>query len=584
MPDASSLKFVRLFESAVSRSGRLTQADVSALKSARRGITDVAAKAAADSILSMLSHDREFDSFEVAPTKKALQALLGVSRGPLPKDLEKVLRHAVPQSNAKVKNYDLSFDLAGPGPSFPAQAIVALEKPAGVKTILEIDPDRLDIQGVKVDGKAVPFKVKDGRLVVSARGAKTLAIQYTVKCTDAATGDAYGLIRNKYTGRMWTLTWPYNTGALFPSNSHPADGSTARVTVKVEGGAKVVGSGNKKDGSFVSAADAPAYAIAFYTAKDFELGNSGKSKDGVDVQGFGNGTKIPKALRDAYGKAAKDSLDFYSAWLGSYDYGDTLKLVEVEGELGGMEHTAAVAIMMGAARDPEYGRITAAHEVAHHWFGDNIRIQSWGDFWMSEGFTNYATYRFFRHESGDAKYFELLDQAKGEARQALQINPHALSAPAHTDVKEIFDSVSYEMGPWILRMMEVKLGTPKLDGLLRAWFQEKRGTSVSTNEFVAFAKAKTGTDFKAFFKEWNAIRAIPAFNAQVKATGTSVTVKLNAENEHPKSIEVPLRLEGAAGQSKTVMVKPGEAVKVNAGFEVMKWSWDPERTVLADVR
>lgn len=584
MPDIASRKFVETFQRAFTKSGRLSATDLKSLEAAQGKITNATDRAAAESVMAMLKHDKELDAFEVTPMKKALGVLVGVSRGPLPADLAKVLENAVPQANVAVKHYDLSFDVSGKGPSFPARAVVELEKKAGPQIILEANQERLKISSVKAGGKEVPFTVKDGRVHVTAPGAKAIEVNYTVKAVDKG-DDAYGLIKDKYSGRMWTMTWPYNTGSLFPSNSAPSDGVTTRVTVKVGQGFEAVGTGVKQtDGTFASDAQSPAYAFAFYAAKDFQLGDAGKSeKDGVSVTGFGT-DRVPKHLRDAYMKTAKDSLDFYSAWLGKYDYGDTLKLVELEGGLGGMEHTGAVAIMLSSARDPDYGKETAAHEVAHHWFGDNVRIESWGDFWMSEGFTNYATYRFFRADQGEAKYTQLLDRAKLELRDALEENPHALSAPANTDVAEIFDAVPYEMGPWMLRMMEAKLGTPKMDSLLKDWFQANRQKTVSTDQFVKFAKQKTGTDFGPFFKEWNSLTAVPSFHADVKLAGSRVNVTLASSTKVPKGLELPLLLEGANGKKKTVMVDPAKPFSVDAGFPVKSVKWDPERTVLAFVR
>ena len=582
MPDIASRKFVETFQRAFAKSGRLSDTDLKALQAAQRSITNVTDRAAAESVMAMLKHDRELDSFEVAPMKKALGVLVGVTNGPLPADLAKVLEHAVPQANVSVKHYELSFDVSGKGPDFPARAVVELDRKAKGEVILEANPERLKVSSVKVGGHEVPFTLKDGRIHVTAPGAKALEVSYTVKAVDKG-DDAYGLIKDKYSGRMWTMTWPYNTGSLFPSNSAPSDGVTTRVTVKVGQGFEAVGTGTRAaDGSFATRSQSPAYAFAFYAAKDFQLGDAGSSQDGVAVSGFGT-TAVPRALRDAYLKTAKDSLDFYSKWLGKFDYGDTLKLVELEGGLGGMEHTGAVAIMLSSAKDPDYGKETAAHETAHHWFGDNVRIADWGDFWMSEGFTNYATYRFFRADQGEAKYLSLLDRAKLELRDALEANPHALSAPTNTDVNEIFDSVPYEMGPWMLRMMEAKLGTPKMDSLLKDWFQANRQKTVSTEQFVAFAKQKTGTDFGPFFKEWNSLTAVPSFHADVKLAGSKVQVKLAAATKGPRGIELPLVLEGDGGRTKTVMVDPSRPFEVDAGFPVRRTKWDPERTVLAFV-
>jgi aminopeptidase N len=586
MPSVDSQRFVQLFQRTLEKGGKLSSADLSALKRAGESVKGTQEKAAVDGILSFIKHDRELDAFETAPVKKALEVLVGVSTGRLPRDLEKVLTHAVPAANAKVKAYELSFDFSKDGEAFPARAVVTLEKKAAASTILEVDTERLTIKDVKVGGKKVPFTLKDGRVTIEAKGASAIEFNYTVKPQDVRGNaeTAYGLIRDKYSGRMWTLTWPYNTGALFPSNSAPSDGSTAKVTVKVgaEHGALATGTQQGKSNTFVSKAEAPAYAVALYTSKDFELGHGGHSHDGVEVTSYGAGNSAPEKSREAYRKATVDALDFFSKWLGNYDYGPTLKLVELAGGLGGMEHTAAVAIMLNSARDPESARETAVHETAHHWFGDNIRIANWGDFWMSEGFTNYATYRFFEAKEGKDKLYQLLDRAKGEVRGALADNPHALSAPEHTDVNEIFDSIPYEFGPWMLRMVEKQLGTEKFDPMLKEWFGTHRQTDVSTKEFVDFVKSRTGTDFTAFFKEWNNITAVPKLDAEVKLTGKTAQVELKGKRL-PGDLAIPLVLEGEGGKTMTVKVKPGDKVKLEADFEVKKVRWDPERTVLADV-
>lgn len=587
MPDVASRQFVALFQKAVGRSGRLTDDEVRGLERASAGITGAAERRAADELLGLLRHDRELDAFEVGPAKRALEALLGVSRGRLPEPLARVLTHAVPAANVKVKHYDLTFDFSEDADSFPARAVVTLDRAARGTSILEVDPERLDVSAVTVAGRAVPFEVVDGRLRVDAPGAKTLDISYRVRPQDVRgdAGSAYGLIRDRYAGRMWSLTWPYNTGALFPSNSSPADGATAKVTLKVAAGHTAWASGAPAGGSsFELPAQAPAYAVALYDSPGFHREVVGRSSAGVEVSGLGFEQAISASTRAAYREAAVSALDFFSGWLGQYDYGNSLALVELPGGLGGMEHATAVAIMLGNARDPEVARETAVHETAHHWFGDNVRIATWGDFWMSEGFTNYATWRYYGATEGEAKLYELFDRAKAQVRRALAADPHALAAAAHTDVNEIFDDIPYEFGPWVLRMLEAKVGQPAFDALLKDWFHTMRQKAVTTADFVRFAKARTGQDFSAFFDAWNGITRVPAFRAEVSREGGGLTVSLTGDADAPPGIELPLRLEGAQGQRLEVRVTPGAPLHVEPDFEVTGWAWDPARTVLADVR
>ena len=168
-------------------------------------------------------------------------------------------------------------------------------------------------------------------------------------------------------------------------------------------------------------------------------------------------------------------------------------------------------------------------------------------------------------------------------RAALADNPHALSAPANTDVNEIFDDIPYELGPWMLRMVESQLGREKFDPVLKDWFATHRQTAVTTKDFVDFVKAKTGHDFTKFFAEWNQITSVPRLESDVSVSGKGAKVSLQGQ-KLPGDLAIPLVLEGDGGKSKTVMVKPGDKLTVDAGFEVKRTHWDPNRTVLADIR
>jgi aminopeptidase N len=493
-----------------------------------------------------------------------------------------------------VSNYDLAFDLSSGASGadwFPAKAGITFDAPApqsSFGTILEANNDRLQIRSVMVDGREVPFRHDGNRLFVDAPGAAKIDIDYVVKAVEKSDRDAFGLMRDKHSGRMWTLTWPYHTGSLFPSNADPSDGATAKVTLRVPPGEEAIASGEGDRHSFVMGREAPAYSIAFYTANRFAHGPGLCSCHGVTVSSHGIGKEVSEAVRQGYTETAKQALEFYSDWLGPYDYGSTLKLVETFGSLGGMEHTGAVAIMLRAAKDATESKEVAAHETAHHWFGDNIRIEHWGDFWMSEGFTNYATYRYFRHVDGEGAYHRMLDNAKDQASWTMGQKSHALAMPAHTDIHEIFDSIPYEMGPWVLRMMEVRIGTKPFDAMLRDWFLTKRQSSASTTEFLAFVKDHTGVDMSSFFRAWNKIEVVPALateqSIQKQGTGSVVKLGVTAENKVPAGMELPAVITGTKGEQQTVMMSPGTFRSVELDFVAKNIAWDPERTLLANVR
>lgn len=571
-PSAEAARFFDAFADAFAASGRATAPKVAALERA------AAFSADAKRVASMVKHDRELDEDEVRFALASLSAL-----GRIPDAVTKALANALPGANARVASYDLRFDLCGAGSRHEASAIVTLEKGAPSPLILEADPERLTIDSVKAGGADVPFETKDGRLVIDAPGAKAIEIAYRVKTTADPAG--YGLIRDAANDRFFTMTWPYRTGSLFPSNPDPSDGVLSKIRAKTCGGVTFIGSGHD-DGSgvFASEAESPAYSIAGYAAKDFERGTPVLTEHGP-VTGYGSGDVVPEATRERYRKTAGRALDFYSKWLGAYEYGDGMSVVEVaSGGLGGMEHVSAVAIMLDSARHPEDADETAAHEVAHHWFGDNLRIASWPDFWMSEGFTDYSTWRYFREAEGEEKFRKLLKTGRAAVKSQLSSDPHPLRPADGTDIHEFFDSIPYAMGAWMLRMTEAKVGTAQFDAMLRGWYRENRFTPVSTQQFLDYASKDTGEDLHSFFAAWNGIEKLPSLDGRVSFAGSQVTASLAVKNPLPAGTLIPLTVHGANGATKTVMVDPAKPVSFDAGFDVVRAVWDEDVTVLADVR
>ncbi|MBI1944381.1 MAG: hypothetical protein HYS27_01725 [Deltaproteobacteria bacterium] len=584
MPSVNARAFQIAFESSLAKSGRVSARDVKALASAAAKIKDEGEARAAAEVLALVKHDRLLDDDEVEPARKALCRLLGVSPRGLPPSVERVLKNAVPVPNVRVQNYDLSFDFSaraqGEPDSFPARAVITLEDAAGKHSILEADPDRLDIEEVRAGGKSVPFTMKDGRLTVSAPGARRLDVRYRVRPTDDTSG--YGLVRDRHAGRMWTLTWPYNTGALFPSTSRPHDGATAKVTVKVTRGEQVVSAGKKQpDGSFHLDKEVPAYAISLYTGR-FVDGGTSRGSSGVDVRLHGLGSRLSEGTRQELRTTVAKAVEFFSGWLGKYPFGDLLNVVEIDSEYGGMEHAGAVAVGLGQGRADTVE--AGVHEAAHHWFGDGVRIAHWGELWMSEGFTNYATFRFFRQHQGEEKFRALLDTAKETLREQLdKHHTQPLRGPATTDPQAGLTWVPYMHGVWMLRMLEVKLGTGKLDELLRAWFQQQRHEVVDTEGFIRFAEARTGERLRPFFAAWDHLVAMPSVRDKSTIEGSTVTFKLAPKTPVPEGVAIPVTVRGRRGETAQLTVVPGQVRTVDVGFAVRKLEWDPERAVLCDV-
>ncbi len=135
-----------------------------------------------------------------------------------------------------------------------------------------------------------------------------------------------------------------------------------------------------------------------------------------------------------------------------------------------------------------------AHELAHSWSGNLVTNATWSDFWLNEGFTVYFEKR-------------IMERLYGAERARMEIELDILSLeqsiarfePWRTVLRpdltgrhpeESFSNVPYEKGALFLRRIEEVFGREAFDAFLRAWFDEHRFQSVTTEDFVAFLEQR----------------------------------------------------------------------------------------------
>ncbi|XP_049725307.1 endoplasmic reticulum aminopeptidase 2 isoform X2 [Elephas maximus indicus] len=110
-----------------------------------------------------------------------------------------------------------------------------------------------------------------------------------------------------------------------------------------------------------------------------------------------------------------------------------------------------------SASDKMWVTEVIAHELAHQWFGNLVTMEWWNDIWLNEGFATYmelisinATYPELQFDD----YF-LNVCFEAIAKDALN-SSRPISNPAETptQIREMFDVVSYNKGACILNMLK----------------------------------------------------------------------------------------------------------------------------------
>lgn len=96
------------------------------------------------------------------------------------------------------------------------------------------------------------------------------------------------------------------------------------------------------------------------------------------------------------------------------------------------------------------------HEIAHQWFGNLVTMEWWNDIWLNEGFARYMEYISVEATYPDLKVEEYLLHTCFAAVGHDSLNssrPISTAAENPTQIKEMFDTVSYDKGACVLHML-----------------------------------------------------------------------------------------------------------------------------------
>ncbi|KAM9376125.1 aminopeptidase N-like [Pholidichthys leucotaenia] len=132
-----------------------------------------------------------------------------------------------------------------------------------------------------------------------------------------------------------------------------------------------------------------------------------------------------------------------------------------------------------------------AHELAHQWFGNVVTMSWWNDIWLNEGFANYMSYFALDDLKFSVKDIHIMGDLHSAFEEDALASSHPLSPPAGSvltsdEIIRMFDSISYNKGAMVLRMLADHVGETIFKNGIKMYLRELQFTNATQSDFWAY--------------------------------------------------------------------------------------------------
>ncbi|RNJ78100.1 MAG: M1 family peptidase [Nitrosopumilus sp. H13] len=147
-----------------------------------------------------------------------------------------------------------------------------------------------------------------------------------------------------------------------------------------------------------------------------------------------------------------------------------------------------------------------SHEIAHQWFGNLVTMKWWNDLWLNESFATFMATRFVDKFYPEWDMWnQFIEDAMNTAMSLDSLkttHPIDVRVDSPSQIREIFDAISYDKGGCVLRMLEKYVGEPGFRRGLKKYLSDfKYANAEGADLWDAIGKA-TGMPVSKMVSTW----------------------------------------------------------------------------------
>jgi peptidase M1-like protein len=204
--------------------------------------------------------------------------------------------------------------------------------------------------------------------------------------------------------------------------------------------------------------------------------------------------------------------------------------------------------------DAFFSELLLPHEIAHQWWGNIVRAADYRSGWITEAMANESALEYIATTKGASARDEILSRYRQDLVRQKEGTTIESAGPVDFGQRLIdnfglltWQTIIYEKGSWILRMLSERLGAENFRKLQRRLLEEYKGSPLSNEQFREMASsfvpsAQPDKSLASFFDTWIYGTGIPTLSAH--STARSLTVEVSGVADD-FVIEIPMHCSGA---------------------------------------
>lgn len=169
---------------------------------------------------------------------------------------------------------------------------------------------------------------------------------------------------------------------------------------------------------------------------------------------------------------------------------------------GAMEHATNIAYPVSIANGSLTFEPTMAHELAHHWFGDQVTCARAEEMYLNEGFAEYLSHLFLEHVYGRERYLATVKENHHEVVWRSHLLDEGWWALADMPQDHTYGEITYNKGAAVLHTLRGYLGDTLFRQGLTSFLDQYAFMAATSEDLRDHVTAVTGVDLTDFFADW----------------------------------------------------------------------------------